>query len=245
MATGMNPSQRPDAPRLLAEDVVLLCWDDDGGQVHKRCVTGLKPGIGGALIIDALLAGTIHVDEERVHPTGTPAHDPAVGEVAAETGPDRREQPPSAVALVQAVGTTDRLWSMRDRLVDAGILGRQQRRRFGLLTDTRFPTADPARAAEPREAVRPLLTGETDPGEVDTRTALLAGLAGATNAVDRLVERPRRTGARRRAQRLAEGDAVTGMVDVVNEAIVVAMSAAAAAAVVPAVAPGPGGDGGG
>lgn len=52
-------------PRLLAEDLHLLCWDDDKGAVHSRCSDALAPGIGGALVLGAVLTEAVTVDEGR------------------------------------------------------------------------------------------------------------------------------------------------------------------------------------
>lgn len=216
--------------RLLAEDLVLLCWDDGKGRARSRCTLGVTFGVGGALMIEALVAHALAVDEWRVRRTGGGADDALIGEVADQAEPQPGDEPPSVSGLVQTLSTPYFFASVRDRLISGGVLRQAQRRRFGLIPVTRFPAADPAAAAAPRHAVRPLLTGDAEPGEVTLRTVLLAALARPTNAVDQLVGRSQRGTAHRRAAALAETTGVAETVGTLSEAITMAIAATTAAA---------------
>lgn len=219
--------------RLLAEDLILLCWDGGKGRAHSRCTLGVTFGVGGALMIEALLADALAVDawrEWRVRRTGGGADDALIAEVADQAEPQPGDEPPSVSGLVQTLSTPYFFASVRDRLISGGVLRQAQRRRFGLIPVTRFPAADPAAAAAPRHAVRPLLTGDAEPGEVTLRTVLLAALARPTNAVDRLVGRSRRRTAHRRAAALPETTRVFETVGTLSEAITMAIAATTAAA---------------
>lgn len=212
--------------RLLAEDVTLLCWDDAKGRVHSRCGIQIRPGIGGALAIEALLAHAIALDEWRVRRTGGSAEDPLIREVADHAEPDPGQEPPSVSGLVKTLSTDHCFASVRDRLVSAGVLRQEHRRRLGLIPSARFGIADPAATAVPREAVRPLLTGHVAPSQVGPRTALLAALARPTNAVEQLVGRSQRVQARRRAAALAEEDRMAEMVGALSDAVTMVLAAA-------------------
>lgn len=210
--------------RLLAEELLLLCWNDQKGAVDRRCSSTLTPGIGGALVIDALLAGALAVDNKRVRGTGTHVDEPLLAEVVAEA--DRRRRTPTVKKLVGRVGTPARTKRVRDRLVTSGVLRAERRRVLGLFPVTRFPAADPSTVAAVRTPVRFLLTGQRDPGDAETREVVLAGLTKPTNAVDLLVERSQRKHARQRAESFGEG---YGVPDAVGQAIKDAQAAAMAA----------------
>lgn len=210
--------------RLLAEDVILLCWDDAKGRVHSRCGIQVRPGVGGALVIEALLAHAITVDEWRVRRTGDSAEDPLVREVADHAESDPGQEPPSVSGLVKTLSTDHYFACVLDRLVSAGVLRQEHRRRLGLIPTTRFPVADSTAAAAPREAVRSLLTGHVAPGQAEPRTVLLAALARPTNAVEELVGRSQRIQARGRAAALAEEDRMAEPVGASSDAVAMVLA---------------------
>ncbi|MEX0659863.1 MAG: GPP34 family phosphoprotein [Egibacteraceae bacterium] len=212
--------------RLLAEDLLLLCWNDEKGGLHQRCSTTVGPGIGGALVIDAVLAGALVIADGRVQVTGTDPGDLMLTEVVAAAG---RRRPPGVARLVQEVGTPSRYKAIRDRLVEQGVLRADRRRVLGLVPSTRFPPADPATTEVVRERVRALLTGRAEPADAEPRAMMLASLAVPTGAIDLLVARGERTRARRRAEAFSNPHAALGIGQAVQEAQITAMAAVAAA----------------
>lgn len=213
--------------RLLAEDLLLLCWDDEKGGLHRRCSTTVGPGIGGALVIDAVLAGALVIVDDRVVVTGTDPGDVMLTEVVAAA--DRR-RPPGVTRLVQEVGTPSRYKAVRDRLVEQGVLRADRRRVVGLVPSTRFPPADPAITEAVRERVRALLTDRAAPADAEPREVVLAGLTVPTGAVDVLVARGERTQARHRAEAFGNPHATApGTGQAVEEAQIAALAAVAAA----------------
>lgn len=165
--------------RLLAEDLLLLCWDDEKGRLHQRCSTTVGPGVGGALVIDAVLAEALAITDDRVRVTGTDPGDPMLAGVMAAA---HRRRPPGVARLVQQVGTPGRYKAVRDRLVDRGVLSVDRRRLLGTVAYTRYPPADAVATEGMRETVRALLTGRVDPADADPRAVVLAGLAMPSGA---------------------------------------------------------------
>lgn len=197
--------------RLVAEDVLLLCWDDERGRPHRRCSTTLRAGVGGALVIDGLRTGSLAAVGDRVAPTGRDPADPLLAHVVDQAVWSPRA--PTVDALVRTVATPRVTEAVRDRLVARGVLRIERRRRCGVVPLVRFPLADRSAAAEPREAVRALLTGRREPRQAASRAVLLAGLAGSAGAVDLLVDPSQRVLARRRAAGLRAGRAVPARLD--------------------------------
>lgn len=208
--------------RLLAEELLLLCWDDERGTLHRRCSTTVGPGVGGALVVDAVLAGALEISGGRVRVTGDDPGDPLLVEVVAAAN---RHRPASVARLVQEVGTMGRYRAVRDRLVDQGVLRVDRRRLLGGVPYTRYPSVDPAVTGAVREPVHALLTGRLDPSGAGPRDVVLAGLAVPTGAVDVLVARGQRAKARRRMETFGDPHARAAAGQAVPEQQIAAIAA--------------------
>jgi hypothetical protein len=191
---------------LLAEDLLLLCWEDQDGRPHPACAPTLAGGVGGARLLEAHHAGLVDFDGERVRRTAATAEEPLLAEVVAAARSHRR--PPQIEAVVERLGAWDRLAKVRRRLVDAGVLHRQHHRVLGLIPDTRCPLADAARAAEARQAVAAVLTGQRLAAPAASHWVRLAALAEPTRAINRLLAPADRAGAYQRAKALADAGGV-------------------------------------
>ena len=78
--------------RLLARDLLLVCWDEDRGKPHGRSGMGLPAAVGGALLLDAVFDGARTIRDGRVESTGRPATDALVAALVADVR--RRRRPP-------------------------------------------------------------------------------------------------------------------------------------------------------
>lgn len=230
------------ADRLLAEDLLVLCWDDAKGKPYSRCETALPAAVGGALVLDLVFGGAATVDDERLVPGDVTPADPLLTAVRDELAGARR--PRKATNAIGSLGSGKRARAVRDRLVAAGVLRAERRRLLGLVPVTRYPLADPG-ATSVRQTVAELLTGAREPEDAGPRAVALAALAKPTEAVDVLVERDARKAARQRAEAFGEGHGVPeGVGEAVQRAQTAAV-AAATAAVTAAAASSAGGAGGG
>ncbi|USQ80867.1 GOLPH3/VPS74 family protein [Ornithinimicrobium faecis] len=168
---------------LLVDDLMLLLMDDDGASVQGAGT--LYYTLGGAVLTELALLGRVEVDDSgvlngpRVTPVGRePLPDPllqsAFDLVAKKT---QRVQP-----LLIGIGAD--LWKVvRDRLVDRGLLRREEKRVLGVFRTTRWPAADAHHEAELRARIRRVLEdGETP----DPRTAAIIALLSASGAMPSL-----------------------------------------------------------
>lgn len=192
--------------RLLAEDLMVLCWHDARGKPHPACADVLAGGVGGALLLDALRTDLLAVDGGRVRPTGLRTDDSLLAEVVHAAHP--RPRPASVEGLVGRLGTWDGLAMVRRRLLDAGLLHAERTHLLGIVAVTRYPVSDPDTVSAVRQGVGTLLTGQREAHEAHRREVLLAALAEPTNAVNRLVPRSERRAARQRATSFAEDHGV-------------------------------------
>jgi len=185
--------------RLLAEDLLLLGWNDDSGRPHGSLAVQLNPAIGGALLLDLALRDRLRMEVDQPRASARPTGDELLDEVARQIrdGPRRRK----LKGWVSKVGTTARRDQVRDRLVGRGLLAAEERKVLGLFTSTRHRLTDPAEVERLTAQVRHVLSGGRP---ADDRTTVLVALVGGTAVLDQLVPRGERGAARDRAKELAE-----------------------------------------
>lgn len=215
---------------LLVEDLMLLLLDDDGASV--RAAGTLYYTLGGALLVELALLGLIDADDQdngllngpRVRPTGSPQPaDPLLREAMATiAAKPQRVQP-----LLVALGAD--LWKVvLERLVDRGLIEREERKLLGIFRTTRWPAVDAEHEAALRARILDVLV---DGGETDPRTAAVIGLLYASGAMPALSPPlPWTSDTVRRAQALQDGDwgaaAVRSAVDRTAAAIAASVAAA-------------------
>lgn len=210
---------------LLAEELMLLCWDEKHGRVSRHFERSIDLGLAAALVLDALGDGVLRLEGGRLRSTGSTSDDPLVVQLVDQVETHRgstlsailESEWPGDVALPQAVML---------RLVDHGVLSSVVQKKFGLFPTIQFDSARPAEIIEKREAVLRLLTGRRAIPDSEDRAVLVAGVAGAMG-IHRLVpDRSERRQARDRATELGRG---IGFPSSVQRSLVEAMAPLTAA----------------
>ena len=217
---------------LIAEDLLLLLLHDEKGTVSSAHA---DVALGGALLIELALAEAVVVRERTsiwssakvAAVPGTGVEDPVLAEALRRVAERER----AASDLVNRLGKGTRA-ALTDRLVQRGILRREDDKVLGLFPRTRWPEAD----GQHEDAVRGLLTAVLVQGlDPDPRTAALVALLHALSIAPAAVDRgpvPARD-VRRRAQEVAEGawaaKAVQDAITATTAAAVAAITASTAA----------------
>jgi hypothetical protein len=213
--------------------VLLLALNDEKGTVGWQASTPLPYALAGALLAELALRGRIELDGKRViardaTPTGDGLLDEALGRIA--TG----EKPRDArhwVNVFSGNAWGGKIPHLRDRvagrLVEPGILRREEHRFLWVISSTRFPTADDAPELALRRGLRAVLLGDATP---DERTLVLLSLARAGRLLDSLVEKGERKKARARAKALVESEQVGKAVSAAVAAMEATVAAVAASA---------------
>lgn len=184
---------------LLAEDLLLLSYDDDTGR--KSGVGNLDYALVGAVLIELAEHGRLDVTEKgRLAvvdnaPTGQPVLDDWLGKAAKYEG----TKPKDAVSGLSS-GLADRLLAS---LAERGILREEKGKVLGIFPTTRWPAEDSSHELALRERLRAVLVDGTEP---DEHTAPLIALLSAVDAVGEVVEKPERKDAKQRASEIAEGN---------------------------------------
>ncbi|MFC5381624.1 GOLPH3/VPS74 family protein [Aquipuribacter nitratireducens] len=217
----------------IADDLLLLVLDDESGRSSLDGST-LDAAVGGGLLLELALAERVDVEESgrllrqklvRVvdaAPFDDPVLDSALGTVA-----ERSRTPQD---LVSRLGKELRP-RLLDRLVERGILRREENRVLGLFPQTRWPAEDSEHEDAVRQRLRDVLvTGLASDERTSALVALLRALDRAHTVLPDLDREQRRT-ARSRAKAVADGawaaDAVRSSVQAMQTAVLTATTAAA------------------
>ncbi len=154
----------------LAEDLLLLCLNDEKGSVVSSGSMALPYGLAGAIIMDLSLMKRIEMDGKNVvlsdaSLTGDEILDEAIGNIGSSPK-SRPIQHWVARPGKLAVKVKERLL---ERLVQKGILKKEEHHFLWLIPYNRFPEKDSQPEQETRQRLRDVLLGGAEPAE---RTAL-------------------------------------------------------------------------
>ncbi|MEV5964110.1 GPP34 family phosphoprotein [Kribbella sp. NPDC051952] len=222
---------------LIAEDLLLLLYDDETGKPITGS-PGLDYSLAGAVLIELTLLGKLDIAEQGdvvkagrlkvldPSPTGDAILDQRLAYVVNKPGKRPKDQ----------IGAMSK--KLRDevlvRLAERGVLEQDQGKVLGLFPVKRWPAKDARHELEVRSQLESVLKVGTTP---DQRTGALIALLSALNVVPKVVtDAVDKRALKKRAKEIADSDwaaeavkkAVTEMQAAVTAAIVVASSSAAA-----------------
>ncbi|GIF08096.1 GOLPH3/VPS74 family protein [Actinoplanes siamensis] len=186
----------------LLEELTLLAHDQLGRRVIDN--TRIDHGLGGALLLELVLAERIDVADRRVVTRGDgPLGDALLDEALDRIAADRRSRKPVDWVKRLAKGARHRVI---ERLVAAGALRVERTPVLGIFSRTRYPGAhgaEPAARAEARERLRGAILGS---GPVLPRTAALCALVAATELDRKLFADLDRKLVRARLKEIGQGE---------------------------------------
>ncbi|RSM39131.1 GPP34 family phosphoprotein [Actinoplanes sp. ATCC 53533] len=210
----------------LAEEFALLAYGDDGAPDTDN--VRLDNGVGGSLLLELAISGRVGVEDKKVvvrdgTPTGDPLVDQALGRIAAD------EKPRRPAHWVKKFAKDTRKLAL-NRLVEQGVLTRQEDTVLLVFPRTRYPAPDGLEPVPETEARQRLIAAVSGSGPVEPRTAALCALLAATN-LDRKVFRTLDRGrVKARLAEISAGDwaatAVKQTIEEIQTAVVVAVLAA-------------------
>lgn len=221
---------------LIAEDLLLLLYDDETGKPITGS-PGLDYALAGAVLIELTLLGKLDITGPgdpgkpgRLKivddlPTGEPVLDERLAYVADKPGKRPKDQ----------IGRMSK--HLRDQLLtrldERGVLQAAEGKVLGLFPVTRWPAKDARHEAAVRSRLESVLKVGATP---DERTSALIALLSALNVVPKVVtDAVDKRALKQRAKEIAESDwaadavkkAVTEMQAAVTAAIVASTTAAA------------------
>jgi hypothetical protein len=214
---------------LTAEDLLLLLLDDESG---KPVVddTRLSRVLAGALLVELAL-------DERISPAtegnatkggrlvvrnSQPSGDQLLDRAVSTLNASKPMKPVKAVEKLQKGVRQDVL----SRLASEGLVREERGRALGIFPTRHWPAEDLAHGARLRAELSKVLVHGLEPTQ---RTAALASLLSAVDAVPKVVPSDDRRAVKRRAKEIAEGEwagvAVRKAVEAVNAAVATAVVA--------------------
>ena len=234
----LDPTQAvgDDRPMIIAEDLLLLAYDDVSGRPSLDR-TQLDYRLAGAVLVELALDGRVDVtaspqtgaDGRPVRagrvvvrdpsPTGHPALDHALSFVGI------RPQVPKNLVAPLAKGLRERLLT---GLAERGVLRREEEHVLWIFPTTSWPAADATHEYRLRAQCREVLLGTRAP---DARTAALLSVASGSKLVRGLVPPEQRRQAESRAKELAAQSWASGAV---KKAVDEVTAAVMAAVIIPA-----------
>jgi Golgi phosphoprotein 3 len=161
-----------DQELTLQEEFLLLCLNDQTGKFESRW---LHHGLSAAALAELLLAGRLRLDPHGlVHVTSaTPTGDEAVDSALARVA----ERPAAALSLAHWINTLEDETTFHHillpRLIQRGILRKEEDRFLFIFRETTYPTLSAAPEEHVRQRLRAALAGS---GPVEERTAILISL---------------------------------------------------------------------
>lgn len=223
---------------LIAEDLLLLMYDDETGKPITGS-PGLDYALAGAVLIELTLQGRLEITDYRGAEkpgrlkvtngalTGDPILDERLSCVVNKPGKKPKDQ----------IGALSRglRGQVLMRLAKRGVLEEEKGRVLGLFPVTRWPAKDARHEAEVRTQLQSVLIQGLAP---DQRTGALIALLSALNVVPKVVVGAvDKRALKRRAKEIADSDwaadavkkAVAEMQAAVTAAIVVSATAGASA----------------
>jgi hypothetical protein len=213
----------------LPDELLLLAYDDAAGK-PLISTTALDLALAGAVLVELTLAGRIAVEGRKVRVVDpTPVDDPV-----AEAAFDRiraagKPRDPKNWLSPLSKGLREKIL---DRLVETGVVEREESRVLGLFRSVRYPALNPApeTAAHGRldAAIR---HGEEPPDPAGRHTAALASLVHAVDLGPKLFPDLPAKVVKARLTEISEGDWAGKAVKDAILAIQVALTTATTAAV--------------
>ena len=215
----------------LAEELVLLAYDDDG--IAYGTSAWLDYGVAGAHLVELALAERIGIRDKTVQvlepaPTGSPLADAALERIASDS---KRRKPDNLIYRLSRGARKPVLAG----LVAKGILEKRADRLLRIFPITRYSAphgVEPAVETERRRLMR--LAIEDRDSSPDARTLALCTLVGALGWEKRVFPDLPRRETKRRLEELSEsqwaGVAVGRLVRDLQAALITATVAASAAA---------------
>ncbi|MGQ9365288.1 anti-sigma factor antagonist [Azospirillum sp. ST 5-10] len=204
----------------LIEEILLLCIDDAG--VLRPMARSVYDQIAaGAVLMELALAGRIDCDLERMsvvdpRPTGEPLLDGVLARLAGQGA----HAPADWINDVAEQGNALRAAALA-RLVERGIVKKQEGRFLWIFRDRRYPVVDGREQREVRARLRALLLGDDIP---DPRDVVLVGLVDLSGLFATVLDAQEQRQAQPRIAQLKKMDLIGQQVDRAVASIEMAIS---------------------
>jgi len=164
-------------PIILPEHLLLLAMGEEKGAVLPSSAVALPYGLNGALIMELSLRGRVVVKEDVLVELSTEPTGDDILDEALKTLEDCEREKSAEFWIARPDALVEGLkLRLLDRLVERGILKREERRFLWLIPYSRFPELDKRPERDLRQHIQDVVLHGAD---ADEPTALLLSLVNA------------------------------------------------------------------
>ena len=216
----------------LPESLILLAIDDDSGRLDSNS-GALDLALAGAVLTELLLRGDVTLINGNLIAVESSRPDDDVLDAALTA--IRASRPRDSKHWVKNLGKIQIRNRLLDRLIERGIIRREEHRILWVFPADRFPTEDAAPERALRQAIRAIvIEGATVTPQ--PRTAALIALLTSANLTGMVFDRDERNHYKNRIDAVASGElmgeAVATAVKDAQAAVTAAIIASTAAATI-------------
>ncbi len=167
----------------FAEEIILLMLNDDDGRFARVPNVSLDYALAGGILMDLALENRIDTDLDNLilidaTPTGDELLDPTLAEIAEEGGHDARFWVERAATRSEAIRE-----QVLRRLVENGILERQDDRFLWVFKSRRYPAIDGEAQREVKLRIMGVLFSDEIPDPRDIVIICLADACGIFKSI--------------------------------------------------------------
>ena len=214
----------------LPQELYLLALHEEKGRVPASLSTSLHYGLGGAILAELILQGRVGLDDNRkavVVNNGMFGDDDLLNEGLERIQASGRHH--KATYWVSTFSDYIKKLEKRlaNRLVDQGVLRKEEKRFLGVVPYEAFPALDASARFWIKQHLRSVVLGGETP---DAHTATLLSLMRACDLLGRVFTRDELKMARRKIETLTRGEVIGEAVQQAIETIEAATMAAIMAA---------------
>jgi len=210
----------------LPQELYLLALHEEKGRVPASLSISLHYGLGGAILAELILQGRVGLDDKRKAVVVNNAlfnEDDLLNEglERIQTSGRRHRAKYWVSAFSDYISKLEK--RLANRLVDLGVLRKEQKRFLGVVPYEAYPAQDASARFWIKQHLRSVVLG----GEVpDGHTAALLSLVRACDLLGRIFTRDELKTARRQSEALRRGEAIGEAEQQAIETIEAATSAA-------------------
>ena len=170
----------------FVEEIILLLLEDEGGRFVRVPTWSMNYALSGAVLMDLALEDRIDTDLENLAvvdptPVGDSLLDPTLAEIAAGGQHDTRHWVERTAERAEAIQE-----EALSRLVDRGILERQDESFLWVFRSRRYPAVDGTAEREVKLRIMGVLFSDEIP---DARDVMIICLADACGIFDEILSR--------------------------------------------------------
>ncbi|SFS62707.1 GOLPH3/VPS74 family protein [Marininema halotolerans] len=208
----------------IAEELLLLCLDEETGETRSVCERPLPYGLAGAVLLELVVQKRLELRGKKVvviddQPIGDEVLDHVLQETITDSGTLE------ASHWIRKLGDSEIKKRLMNRLAQRKILQRKKERKWGLFSRITWSIKEHHQVKRLQEKIRLLPKDAKVP---DERTLVLASVALKCNLVRVLFPEEEQPQARRRLRELSRGEIYK---EAVSDTIVGMQAAATVAAV--------------